>query len=412
MKKFITIETDDNENLDKIISEKRYTCDNKDKKCKECSLEITELCNKKILEKQNSMIKERYSIYNKNIENLDFKNRKREKEAFQSLYNSTTTSKNIMKEIKDKNRVNHPNCPYCGIASGETIEHILPKDVYPEYSIFSKNLIPCCSQCNSLKGTKIKDENGEYETLNFYEDDIPKKEFIEIKISRIQNGIPIIEYKILETANQIFKNHFKTLNLIQRYRENANSIISEITESINRNRKETTKEKMRKQLIQQYEIEREVHGYNYWRGLVKLAIANSEEYINYLYGPYRDNQAIDDLFEVSEDVEKIEIQIVLIKKGFRNIEIEKDKIISKNQEIEIQINSKIGYDKIFWKIKNEGKEAEDKDDIGGKIFKSSLGKTLNINTTNNEKIIVECFLIKDNICIGKGKRILKIQEID
>lgn len=46
-------------------------------------------------------------------------------------------------------------CIMCGGFGNGTLDHYLPKSLYPEYSFFSKNLIPSCN-CNSLRGTSVK----------------------------------------------------------------------------------------------------------------------------------------------------------------------------------------------------------------------------------------------------------------
>lgn len=42
-------------------------------------------------------------------------------------------------------------CPYCGISAPETLDHQLPKHVYPEYATYGRNLIPTCGACNNRK---------------------------------------------------------------------------------------------------------------------------------------------------------------------------------------------------------------------------------------------------------------------
>ncbi|WP_155736110.1 hypothetical protein [Pseudomonas chlororaphis] len=54
------------------------------------------------------------------------------------------------------------SCPFCGGDGARTIEHYLPQTSYPEFSIFSLNLMPSCGDCNRKRnasnahGAKIK----------------------------------------------------------------------------------------------------------------------------------------------------------------------------------------------------------------------------------------------------------------
>lgn len=56
-------------------------------------------------------------------------------------------------------------CPYCGnIGTPDTIDHYLPKADYPEFSIFSDNLVPSCFHCNNNR----KDKPNIKETMHPY----------------------------------------------------------------------------------------------------------------------------------------------------------------------------------------------------------------------------------------------------
>ncbi len=49
-------------------------------------------------------------------------------------------------------------CPMCGSPMTGTLDHYLPKEEYPEFSIYSRNLVPACSACNS--GSKRQTYKG------------------------------------------------------------------------------------------------------------------------------------------------------------------------------------------------------------------------------------------------------------
>jgi len=74
-------------------------------------------------------------------------------------YNDPPKLLSFIKELRDSS----PDiCPMCGSAKTGTLDHLLPKDNYPQWSVFSKNLVPACD-CNLkrkevLKGDVIKQE--------------------------------------------------------------------------------------------------------------------------------------------------------------------------------------------------------------------------------------------------------------
>jgi len=47
-------------------------------------------------------------------------------------------------------------CPYCGMRANVTVDHYLPKDEFPQFSMLGMNLVPACSDCQNSrhKGSK------------------------------------------------------------------------------------------------------------------------------------------------------------------------------------------------------------------------------------------------------------------
>jgi 5-methylcytosine-specific restriction endonuclease McrA len=50
-------------------------------------------------------------------------------------------------------------CPFCRISDVETLDHVAPKAYYPAFSVFHRNLYPCCASCNKRMGSGIFDSN-------------------------------------------------------------------------------------------------------------------------------------------------------------------------------------------------------------------------------------------------------------
>ena len=51
--------------------------------------------------------------------------------------------------------LNNSICAYCLIRPANEVDHFLPKNEYPEYSLFAKNLLPICSKCNKNRKQKF-----------------------------------------------------------------------------------------------------------------------------------------------------------------------------------------------------------------------------------------------------------------
>jgi hypothetical protein len=61
---------------------------------------------------------------------------------------------NWIEELHSGHNLTH--CPLCGGLGARTIEHHLSQTHYPEFAVFSGNLIPSCGVCNSKRGAVNK----------------------------------------------------------------------------------------------------------------------------------------------------------------------------------------------------------------------------------------------------------------
>lgn len=63
---------------------------------------------------------------------------------------------------------------------------------------------------------------------------------------------------------------------------------------------------------------------------------------------------------------------------------------------------------VKWKVRNFGKEAMDANDLRGEIMDDDGSKTKIENTKYSGEHYVECYIIKNNICIAKSKILVPI----
>lgn len=145
-----------------------------------------------------------------------------EKELLRAAYKEGKKIEEIKKKIKKSMPdVIKEKCPYCMLSEPDTFDHYLDKGNFPEYSVFSRNLVPCCSRCNRLKGSKFHTINRERMFISFYFDELPKNSFLKVRID-IENNIPYlrqltIEFEDNAEINNIIETHFEELRLRDRY---------------------------------------------------------------------------------------------------------------------------------------------------------------------------------------------------
>ena len=114
-------------------------------------------------------------------------------------------------------------CPFCGgIGHTKTLDHYLPKSNYPLYSVLPKNLVPCCRDCNTGRGSTFA-SNAENQTIHPYLDE---QHFFTEKwvIGTISRTNPItIRFSAAPpehwnpTDVQRAISHFETYGLAERY---------------------------------------------------------------------------------------------------------------------------------------------------------------------------------------------------
>jgi hypothetical protein len=103
------------------------------------------------------------------------------KDRLQSLYKNNP--KNRLKFIKEYRYKLSPDfCPMCGSLKTGTLDHYLPQEDYPVFSIFSKNLVPACD-CNSRRKRTVKGEREPSRVIHPYYDEFVKDRLYKSKFS-------------------------------------------------------------------------------------------------------------------------------------------------------------------------------------------------------------------------------------
>lgn len=159
------------------------------------------------------------------------------KKALLSLYRyDATVFRNLKNSLTTVNGRIVVMCPMCTIDTIGSFDHILPKEEYAEFADHPKNLIPCCTTCNSKKNMYWK-ENDTFLFLNLYLDDIPKQQYLFLSVIQTESW-PILRFSI-KNENGIDENFFKRisshytrLDLCRRFEEASGQYLSEIQDSI------------------------------------------------------------------------------------------------------------------------------------------------------------------------------------
>ncbi|EOX4177214.1 hypothetical protein ACPF4G_001552 [Vibrio cholerae] len=206
---------------------------------------------------------------------------KNDKENLQTLYNYR--SKKIQ-ELKNSLTI-HPlhkehilnTCQNCTINEVDTMDHILGQSKFPEFSVHPKNLFPCCSVCNKKKSDNYVDEEGQQLFLNLFLDDLPKSQYLHVEFDK--NWLPRFYLKQPEDVSddlfRLIESHYKRLDLLDRFRDNSNHIISTLKSTIKVFKEENIKEKIEELCL---DLEPTL-GYNHRQIILYRALGSSKKFI-------------------------------------------------------------------------------------------------------------------------------------
>lgn len=199
-----------------------------------------------------------------------------EKKHLQGCYSSLTKTG---LPIKSSIFAKQPNvlktlCPFCLLGKPTTLDHYIGKDEFPEYSFLVKNLIPCCSGCNTIKDTKWR-ENYKRRFIHFYNDDFFDDQFLFAELKIIKNT-PVMSLSLRKPDDldddsfQIIEWHFEDLKLLNQYVEKCNTLISTelkiIKEGRNINHLTTNQVMVNLQISEKKYADD--YGLNYWKSVM------------------------------------------------------------------------------------------------------------------------------------------------
>lgn len=187
-----------------------------------------------------------YKAYNKNFKDnkllltKSFGYSNPQKDDLIKLYSYRNSKIQELKKIittTEYNRIIN-TCQNCTIDEARTMDHLLPKEDFPEFSIHPQNLFPSCSVCNGHKSTNYI-KNGHPLFLNLYLDRLPQNQylFVDIKIDLRKKKITTNfslnnDGTINKDFFKVIESHYSRLHLLSRFSNNCNDTISELKNTI------------------------------------------------------------------------------------------------------------------------------------------------------------------------------------
>ncbi|EMB8480640.1 HNH endonuclease [Providencia rettgeri] len=194
--------------------------------------------------------------------------------------------KNAILTLPDERSID--TCQYCTLNTVNTLDHIIPKDDFPEYSIHPKNLFPVCSQCNSKKQKKWLDSSNDYNFLNLYYHDLPQEQYLFANVD-FSNGNFKVEFflrndnRINQTLFGVIERHYENLGLLERFKLKSNEIISSFETTIINNIDcfEVDLNRALSVALRKVNMDKAIFGYNHWELILTLELINGNAFREY-----------------------------------------------------------------------------------------------------------------------------------
>ncbi|GAB3411467.1 hypothetical protein GCM10027361_20990 [Erwinia aphidicola] len=209
------------------------------------------------------------------------------KEEMEDLYESSfSQSRVVRKKYYDKIKLYAKDdiCPYCAQRNVSTLDHYLPKSLYPKLVVNPLNLIPCCMECNHIKREHYP-INNEGQVINPYFDNFIEDVWLVAKLKKMRGKPPVIIFKvepsdiILPHLSERIRWHFDKFKLADLYTSQSGRYLTGIAESLKREWEQGGEANIRRALEEHY-ITWSTINVNAWQSAMFAALRESSWFIS------------------------------------------------------------------------------------------------------------------------------------
>lgn len=173
-------------------------------------------------------------------------------------------------------------CPFCTINEYTSMDHFLPKELYPAHSVNSNNLIPCCQKCQDYKGILVQ-AGGHRLFLNLYTDILPKQQYLFVRFNFNGNIVPEVDFymqninAIDQDLYNLIYSHYDKLHLFERFNDLAADEIKRLQSQIRYNVGTQSDKDIKFSVYSQCADDRAYFGFNYWKSILMQACVDDPQ---------------------------------------------------------------------------------------------------------------------------------------
>lgn len=206
------------------------------------------------------------------------------KKIFQNLYLSPqedSVQKPILEALRSRTL---QLCPACGEdGTPNTLDHYLPKETYPEFSITPANLFPMCDVCQGEKGTKTVNAGNERLFLHPYFDQFANEQVVALVIGRpfdAPTTIAIEPHPGLDAAQSaLVSRHLEELDIARRYHRFFRNEYLRLLRLVQRTREQGQDVRQNLELFRDYALSKST---NTWQHVLYAGVLADAELMSYL----------------------------------------------------------------------------------------------------------------------------------
>ena len=196
------------------------------------------------------------------------------------LLDTGASHQEIRNDILELGRDN--KCVFCSVTDVDSLDHLLPREVYPEFSVLALNLVPACSRCNRIKDRECFKATGN-SLMHPYFTEMPVDPLLFVEVSVRQNAITWNYFlrrdtAIDEEAFSTIENLFVVLRLAELYRRHSVGEMQDRLLSMSSIYESGGPELLQEYLAREAESAKAGHGENYWKTAFLRALAASREF--------------------------------------------------------------------------------------------------------------------------------------
>ncbi|EMK01228.1 hypothetical protein LEP1GSC192_1180 [Leptospira sp. B5-022] len=189
---------------------------------------------RRILNRKFKFIENEYKLYNQVAKGKRIKPKKVDitgQKSLISLYDSKTDlASEICREIVNAIPEElYGKCVNCFIGESSELDHFLPKEFFPYFSIFHLNLVPICGTCNKKKGKSIPLKGNDF--IHPYFDFIPDIQYLKCNIifrNNVAKAVFSINKNVLGYLEKRMIDHYENLDLLDRFQKKSAQYFSRI----------------------------------------------------------------------------------------------------------------------------------------------------------------------------------------